>query len=126
MQEMPAGREAAVIDFTGATQILGCAQLAPLGRAADGAVTAEVAAFCVDPQFRGSGRGDTLLDYLEQQARREGVQRLVLLTTRTADWFMQRGFTPAGVAHTSDLLPEARRLKVDASRNSMLFAKNVE
>jgi len=45
-------------------QLLGCALLAPLGEAPDGARTAEIAAFCVAPEYRGSGRGDTLLDYL--------------------------------------------------------------
>ncbi len=50
----------------------------------------------------------------EQQSRRQGVRRLVLLTTRTADWFQQRGFSPAGAAHTSDLLPPSRRAKVPA------------
>lgn len=105
-------------------QLLGCALLASLGRAADGAVTAEIAAFCVDPDHRGAGRGDALLEYLENKSQLQGVQRLVLLTTRTADWFQQRGFEPAGVAHDSTLLPDSRRLKVDASRNSKLFAKN--
>lgn len=41
--------------------------------------------------LRGSGRGDSMLDYVEQEARKNGVRRLVLLTTRTADWFEQVG-----------------------------------
>jgi hypothetical protein len=61
----------------------------------------------------------------EADARSKGVQRLVLLTTRTADWFEQRGFRAAGPAHTSALLPEARRAKVDPARNSQLYAKNL-
>lgn len=104
-------------------ELLGCALLAPLGCAPDGAVTAEIAAFCVSPAHRGAGRGDALLEYLENKSQLLGIQRLVLLTTRTADWFQQRGFEPAGVAHDSLLLPDSRRLKVDASRNSQLFAK---
>lgn len=36
----------------------------------------------------------------------------MLLTTRTADWFEQRGFLPAGAAHLSDLLPQPRRAQV--------------
>lgn len=50
----------------------------------------------MDPAFRGSGRGDSLLDYVEQDARVRGVTRLVLLTTRTADWFEQRDFKWSG------------------------------
>ena len=45
-------------------QLLGCALLAPLDAAPDGARCAEIAAFCVAPEFRGTGRGDTLLEYL--------------------------------------------------------------
>lgn len=48
------------------TKVLGCALLLPLGESADGTTVAEVAAFCVDAAFRGSGRGDSLLDYIEQ------------------------------------------------------------
>jgi amino-acid N-acetyltransferase len=58
-------------------------------------------------------------------ARGAGVERLVLLTTRTADWFEQRGFKPEGAAHASELLPDARRAKVDAARNSRLFSKDL-
>ena len=61
----------------------------------------------------------------ESDARSKGIQRLVLLTTRTADWFEQRGFRPEGPAHASALLPEARRAKIDPSRNSLLFAKQL-
>lgn len=63
--------------------------------------------------------------HAEADARSKGVQQLVLLTTRTADWFEQRGFKPAGAAHASRLLPEARRAKVNAARNSQLYAKDL-
>ena len=39
---------------------------------------------------------------------------MILLTTRTADWFEQRGFKPDGPAHESLLLPESRRKQVSA------------
>ena len=48
----------------------------------------------------------------ERKASRSGLDRVVLLTTRTADWFEQRGFQAAGNAHSSFLLPETRRVKV--------------
>lgn len=47
-------------------QVLACALLQDLGEASDGVRCGELAAFCVDPGFRGSGRGDSLLDYVEQ------------------------------------------------------------
>ena len=36
----------------------------PLGRDAEGNKVSELAAFCVHPSYRGSGRGDSMLDYL--------------------------------------------------------------
>ena len=84
---------------------------------------AEVAAFAVDPAYRGAGRGDALLEYIEERARAAGARRLFLLTTRAADWFQQRGFEAAGRAAGNAALPAARA--VDASRNSLLFIKEL-
>jgi amino-acid N-acetyltransferase len=47
-------------------QVMGCAMMLPLGMSPDGARVAEIGAFCVDVVFRGTGRGDSLLDYVEQ------------------------------------------------------------
>ncbi|KAL0056236.1 hypothetical protein WJX82_009116 [Trebouxia sp. C0006] len=107
------------------SEVLACVLLQDLGRSADGAKCGELAAFCVHPSHRGSGRGDSLLDYVEQSARTRGIQRLVLLTTRTADWFMQRDFKSAGCAHESHVLPESRRQAIDAARNSQLYCKEI-
>ena len=87
------------------------------------ACAAEVAAFAVDPAYRGAGRGDALLEYIEERARAAGARRLFLLTTRAADWFQQRGFEAAGRAAGNAALPAARA--VDASRNSLLFIKEL-
>ncbi|KAI8462509.1 MAG: N-acetylglutamate synthase [Monoraphidium minutum] len=106
-------------------KILGCALLLPLGATPDGARVAELGAFCIDASFRGTGRGDSMLDYVEQEARARGVTRLVLLTTRTADWFMQRDFQHCGPAAGSALLPESRRKRVNAARNSQLYVKEI-
>jgi amino-acid N-acetyltransferase len=106
-------------------QVLACASMTPLGRNARGEEAAEVGAVCVHPDYRGGGQGDRLLEYLEEEARGAGVERLVLLTTRTADWFEQRGFRHAGAAHASELLPEGRRARVDPARNSQLYSKDL-
>lgn len=107
-------------------KVLGCALLLNLGQDEQGTSVAEVGAFCVDPAFRGSGRGDSLLDYVEQEARLRGIERLVLLTTRTADWFEQRDFKWVGPAYASVLLPESRRARVNPARNSQLYVKDME
>lgn len=52
-------------------QVLACCLLHDLGTAEDGVHCGEVAAFCVHPSYRGTGRGDSLLDYVEQIARQQ-------------------------------------------------------
>lgn len=104
-------------------QLLACASMRPLGQNNDGDMVAELGAFCVHPEYRGGGKGDTLLEYIEDRSSSLGISVLVLLTTRTADWFQQRGFHSAGVAHESTLLPQSRRKAIDASRNSQLYYK---
>jgi hypothetical protein len=47
----------------GGPQVLGCAMVKPLDRDEDGVLVAELGAFCVDPSFRGTGRGDSLFDF---------------------------------------------------------------
>lgn len=55
----------------------------------------------------------------------QGIERLMLLTTRTADWFQQRAFTLEGPAHSSSLLPPDRRERVNKARNSRLYTKRL-
>lgn len=86
--------------------------LKDIGVNANGQKIAEMAAFCVDPAYRNGGRGDSLLDYVEQKARAASYDLLVILTTRTADWFCVRGFVPQGIAADSMILPDTRRAKV--------------
>lgn len=63
--------------------------------------------------------------FVESEAKVKGIPQLVLLTTRTADWFEQRGFRHAGPAHESAILPDKRRAKVNPARNSQLYVKEV-
>jgi amino-acid N-acetyltransferase len=86
-------------------------------------IVAEVAAFAVRPGYRNEGRGDQLLQYLESRAKSAGIQKLFLLTTRTADWFVQRGFIHAGAACDSPLLPPGKTAL--EGRNSQLYLRTL-
>lgn len=46
----------------------------------------------VEDSFRGRGEGATICDALEDDARREGVETLYLLTTTAAAFFRRRGY----------------------------------
>ena len=47
-------------------QVLGCAVVRDIGCTELGKRCVELTAFCIHPSARGAGRGDSLLDYLEQ------------------------------------------------------------
>nr|GEU45470.1 probable amino-acid acetyltransferase NAGS1, chloroplastic isoform X1 [Tanacetum cinerariifolium] len=98
-------------------QIIACAALFPFYEDKCG----EVAAIAVSPDCRGQGQGDKLLDYIEKKASSIGLQRLFLLTTRTADWFVRRGFSECSI----DFIPEERRKRINLSRGSKYYMKEL-
>ena len=60
-----------------------------------------------------------MLGYLERVALAAGVEALFVLSTRTMQWFVERGFEEAAL----DALPEARRAAYDAARASRVYVK---
>eukprot|EP00850_Spirogloea_muscicola_P006163 SM000029S10458 [mRNA] locus=s29:246061:251286:- [translate_table: standard] len=98
--------------------IVACAALLPY----EDHKCAEVAAFAVSPECRGQGLGDTLLDYLEKKAIAVGLDHLFLLTTRTADWFKQRGFEQCD---SCGIIPEERCKRINPKRGSKYFMKQL-
>ncbi|KAL3640345.1 putative amino-acid acetyltransferase nags2, chloroplastic [Castilleja foliolosa] len=98
-------------------QIIACAALFPFFSEKCG----EVAAIAVSGECRGQGQGDKLLDYVEKKASSLGLQMLFLLTTRTADWFVRRGFSECSI----ECIPEERRKKINISRRSKYYMKRL-
>ncbi|KAL3039362.1 hypothetical protein AAZX31_01G181600 [Glycine max] len=97
--------------------IIACAALFPHFEEKCG----EVACIAVSPDCRGQGQGDKLLDYMEKKASSLGLNMLFLLTTRTADWFVRRGFSECSI----DYLPEKKRRMINLSRNSKYYMKKL-
>jgi len=104
-----------VIDHDGV--IFGCAALYPF----PGENMAEMACLTVNPDVQAQGDGERLLKHMENRARAAGVKRLFVLTTRTAHWFIKRGFVPA----TVDDLPKDRQHMYNWQRKSLVFIKNL-
>ncbi|XP_047333693.1 probable amino-acid acetyltransferase NAGS1, chloroplastic [Impatiens glandulifera] len=98
-------------------QIIACAALFPFFEDKCG----EVAAIAVSSECRGQGQGDKLLDYVEKKASSLGLEKLFLLTTRTADWFVRRGFSECSI----DLIPLEKRKKINLSRRSKYYIKKL-
>ncbi|NBO15461.1 MAG: amino-acid N-acetyltransferase [Betaproteobacteria bacterium] len=97
--------------------IFGCAALYPYPEAK----TAEMAALTVAPQSQGMGDGEKLLKRIEQRARILGLDSIFVLTTRTRDWFLKRGFVSAD----PDWLPEARKRLYNWDRKSTVLVKRL-
>jgi amino-acid N-acetyltransferase len=102
-----------VIERDGA--IIACAALYPAG---EGGV-AELACLAVHDDYRNHGRGDALLRAIEDRAMRSGINRLFVLTTRTAHWFRERGFLPGGISQ----LPAHKQGLYNYQRNSRVYIK---
>ncbi|TVU03951.1 hypothetical protein EJB05_50507 [Eragrostis curvula] len=98
--------------------IIACAALFPFHEEKSG----EVAAIAVSEECRGRGQGDKLLDYVEKMALSLGLEKLFLLTTRTADWFVRRGFSECSIAS----IPEERRKRINLSRGSKYYLKQLQ
>ncbi len=95
--------------------IIGCAALYPFPQAH----AAELACLAVTPEHRGGGLGARLLLYVEELARAAGLRQLFVLTTRTAHWFLERGFGEIGI----DALPTTRQALYNLQRCSKIFMK---
>lgn len=97
--------------------IFGCAALYPFPEARMG----EMACLAVSQQVQGQGDGERILRRIEQRARSAGLKKLFVLTTRTAHWFLKRGF----VVGTIDDLPPGRQNLYNWQRKSQVLLKSL-
>ena len=97
--------------------IFGCAALYPFPAAGMG----ELACLTVHPDQREWGDGERLMKRVEARARAAGLNKLFVLTTRTAHWFLKRGFVAASV----DSLPIERQQLYNWQRRSQVFVKTL-
>jgi len=81
----------------------------------------ELAALAVHPDFRREGYGEALLHEIEGRARKLKLAELFVLTTRTAHWFLERGFRPATVAD----LPQQKQALYNYQRKSLVYRKSL-
>ena len=96
--------------------IVGCAALYPHSED-----EAELACLAVSPEHREWGYGEQLMQRIERRARRLGVKRLFVLTTRTEHWFVERGFKLG----TVDDLPAKKRDMYNYQRRSKVLFKTL-
>ena len=97
--------------------VVGCAALYPFS----GEKAGELACLAVMPEYRRTGYGEQLCLHIEGLAKKQKLKRLFVLTTRTAHWFIERGFVEQGL----DQLPGAKREMYNYRRKSKVLAKNL-
>ncbi len=81
----------------------------------------EIACIVTHPDYRNGTRGANLLNTLEANARAAGIQRVFVLTTQTAHWFVENGFTEIGL----DDLPKAKQSLYNYQRKSKVLSKKL-
>ena len=96
-------------------KITGCVALYPFPESQMG----ELACLAVSQQWQSRGHGDALLRHTEQRARQLGLERLFVLTTQTAHWFVERGFVEAELSE----LPLRKQELYNYQRRSKAFVK---
>lgn len=94
--------------------IIACAALYP-----QDTQSGELACLATHPDYRNNNRGQLMLELIERNARKLGLSRLFVLTTKSPHWFVERGFLPSSV----DELPERKKSLYNYQRNSKIFVK---
>lgn len=95
--------------------VIACAAFQPFAEERVG----ELACLAVHPDYRHSGHGEALLRLIESEARKQGIDRLFVLTTHASHWFQERGFQ----ATDPGRLPVARQAMYNYQRNSQVLSK---
>ena len=73
------------------------------------------------PDYRGKNRGERILDEVKIRAREADINRVFVLTTVTAHWFLEQGFEHADIS----ALPEVKKELYNFQRNSKVFTLNI-
>jgi amino-acid N-acetyltransferase len=82
---------------------------------------AEMACLTVLSEAQSMGDGERLLKHIEKKAKRQGIENLFVLTTRTEHWFLKRGFKHA----KPEDLPPSRLKQYTWNRRSMVLIKKL-
>jgi len=103
-----------VIEMEGT--IIACAAIYPLDED-----SGEIACIAIHKAYQETGRGDHLLRALEKEARKQSLSKVIVLTTQTAHWFLERGFMPIDISD----LPIKKQGMYNYQRNSKAFRKTL-
>lgn len=96
--------------------VIACAALYPYGQQCG-----ELACVAVHQDYQQQGRAGELLHHIQQQCLQQNINRLFILTTHAAHWFIEKGFIEGDLK----TIPIQRRSMYNAQRNSKIYIKNL-
>ena len=99
------------------SMIIGCAALNHF----PGTRIGELTCLVIHPDYRNKGFGDSLLRRIKAKAKSNRINKLFVLTTRTAHWFTERGFNETSV----EKLPKIRQGRYNYKRRSKVFVRDI-
>lgn len=97
--------------------LIACAALYPF----EDAKAAELACVVTHPDYQNSGRAAKLLEHIVKRAKNQGLERIFVLTTKTAHWFLENGFSEA----SKDDLPIEKLSLYNLQRNSKVLIRQL-
>ncbi len=97
--------------------IIGCAALNHF----PGTPVGELICLAIHPDYRNKGCGDSLLKRIKIRAKNNGINELIVLTTKAAHWFTERGFTETSI----EKLPKIRQGRYNYKRRSKIFIRSI-
>ena len=83
---------------------------------------AELACVAIHPDYRGSSRGDVLINKIEELAKSKGMKELFVLTTKSAHFFLEKGFIPGNIED----LPAKKRAHYNYQRMSKILFRKIK
>ena len=83
---------------------------------------AELACVAIHPDYRGSSRGDVLINKIEELAKSKGMKELFVLTTKSAHFFLEKGFIPGKIED----LPAKKRAHYNYQRMSKILFRKIK
>ncbi len=81
----------------------------------------ELACLAVHPEYQNRGKGEMLYQFIEKIAQEQGAEMLMLLTTQTEHWFVEKGFEETDISN----LPITKQSIYNYQRNSKVLVKKI-
>jgi len=81
--------------------------------------SAELACVATHSDYRNNSCGKVIFEYMEENAKKLGIKKLFVLTTKSPHWFLEKSFTEGSI----DSLPMEKKSLYNYQRNSKILEK---